>query len=86
MKTLYIDCGMGAAGDMLTAALLELLPDQDSFLKKLNGLGIPGVTVVAERSTKCGIGGTHIRVDVHGEEETEDMHDHYGEAGHYGGV
>ena len=21
MKTLYIDCGMGAAGDMLTAAL-----------------------------------------------------------------
>ena len=27
MKTLYIDCGMGAAGDMLTAALLELHPD-----------------------------------------------------------
>ena len=25
MRTLYIDCGMGAAGDMLTAAMLELL-------------------------------------------------------------
>ena len=43
MKTLYIDCGMGAAGDMLTAALLELLPDRDGFVEKLNGIGIPGV-------------------------------------------
>lgn len=77
MKTLYIDCGMGAAGDMLTAALLELLPDREEFLRKLNSLGIPGVTVVAERSTKCGIGGTHIRVAIHGEEETEHMHEHH---------
>ena len=76
MRTLYIDCGMGAAGDMLTAALLELLPDRAGFLKKLNGLNIPGVTVVAEPSSKCGITGTHIRVAVHGEEETEHIHDH----------
>jgi uncharacterized protein (TIGR00299 family) protein len=77
MKTLYIDCGMGAAGDMLTAALLELLPDREEFLRKLNSLGIPGVTVVAERSSKCGINGTHIRVAVHGEEESEHMHEHH---------
>ena len=77
MKTLYIDCGMGAAGDMLTAALLELHPDREGFLQKLNGLGIPGVTFIAERSTKCGINGTRIRVAVHGTEETEHMHDHH---------
>lgn len=28
MKTLYLNCGVGAAGDMLTAALLELMPDK----------------------------------------------------------
>ena len=36
MRTLYIDCGMGAAGDMLSAALLELHSDPDAFIKKMN--------------------------------------------------
>ena len=58
MRTLYLDCGMGAAGDMLTAALLELLPQPDEFVKRLNGLGIPGVTYRLERAEKCGITGS----------------------------
>ena len=74
MKILYIDCGMGAAGDMLTAALLELLPDPEKFMQKLNGLGLPGVQFQKEPSVKCGITGTHIAVTVHGEEE--ESHDH----------
>ena len=76
MKTLYLDCGMGAAGDMLAAALLELLPDPDGFVERLNALGIPGVRFTRESAVKCGITGTHMSVTVHGEEESEDMHDH----------
>lgn len=75
MKTLYLDCGMGAAGDMLAAALMELLPDPDAFAAELNALGLPGVTVKKEASVKCGITGTHLSVAVNGEEEGE-AHSH----------
>lgn len=77
MKTLYLDCGMGAAGDMLTAALAELLPDPDGFIQELNALGIPGVQVAREPSVKCGIVGTHISVKVNGAEEDEHLHGHH---------
>ena len=76
MRTLYLDCGMGAAGDMLIAALLELLPDSNEFVKELNALGIPGVQFQKEKSVKCGITGTHMTVTVNGEEEGSHDHDH----------
>lgn len=85
MKTLYLDCGMGAAGDMLTAALLELLPDREKMIGELNALRIPGVEFVCEKAQKCGIGGTHVTVRVHGGEESEEMHDHsHGHAHNHG--
>lgn len=76
MKTLYLECGMGAAGDMLAAALLELLPDPDGFVEELNALGIPGVRFEREASVKCGITGTHMAVTINGEEE--ESCDHHG--------
>lgn len=81
MKTLYLECGMGAAGDMLTAALLELMPDPDAVVAELNGLGIPGVEFSKEAMSKCGIGGTHMTVKVHGEEESEEMFHHHHDHG-----
>ena len=47
MKTLYLECKMGAAGDMLMAALYELLGEgqRKEFLDTMNGLGLPGVEV-----------------------------------------
>ena len=77
MKTLYLDCGMGAAGDMLAAALLELLPNRDAFLRRMNGLGIPYVAVSAEPCVKCGITGTRFSVKVAGEEEGSGTHHHH---------
>ena len=77
MKTLYIDCGMGAAGDMLTAALLELHPAPAEFVARLNQLGFPGVEVSAEKSVKCGIAGTHVSVKVNRIEEDENLHRHH---------
>ena len=68
---------MGAAGDMLTAALLELIPDRQQFIDKINGLNIPGISITAQESIKCGIKGTHVSVKVNGEEESEDMHHHH---------
>ena len=69
MKTLYLECSMGAAGDMLTAALLELVEDKQQFIDRINHLGLSGVRVTAEPSVKCGITGTHMKVTVDGEEE-----------------
>ena len=77
MKTLYLDLGMGAAGDMLAAALLELLPEPQGFIERFNALGIPGVTVSAERAEKCGVTGTHFRVVCDGVEEDEHLHEHH---------
>lgn len=77
MKTLYLDCGMGAAGDMLAAALLELLPDPGAFVAELNVLGFPGVHIRTEPAVKCGITGTHFAVTVHGQEEGHGQHHHH---------
>lgn len=82
MKILYLDLNMGAAGDMLTAALLELLPDPDAFIEELNALGIPYVHYMQEQTSKCGILGTHIRVLVDGQEEGAGDHDHEHEHNH----
>ena len=83
MKTLYIDCQMGAAGDMLSAALLELMPDRDAALAELNSLGIPGVEFVRETLVKCGIAATHLSVRVHGKEEGSHHHHHHGHEHHH---
>ena len=77
MSILYLDCGMGAAGDMLTAALLELFPHPEKMVEALNALGVPGVRYQRELTQKCGITGTHMHVYVGDTEEGAHSHAHH---------
>lgn len=78
-KVLYLECNMGAAGDMLTAALYELLGEDDKkeFCQVMSREEL-GIQVAPEKMEKCGVQGTYMRVLVDGQEEME--HDH--ESGH----
>ena len=70
MKSLYIECNMGAAGDMLMGALYELCDQKEKFLSDMNhAFTTYGVTLSAEPAVKCGIRGTHMKVTVDGNEE-----------------
>lgn len=87
-KILYLDCGMGVAGDMLSASFLDLLAEMradthsgkaavvQELVQELNAIGIPEVTFEAEDAVRCGILGLHLAVRVSGEEESSDAHPH----------
>lgn len=78
MRILYLDCGMGAAGDMLAGALVSLLSkeEQESFIKMINNIGVDGVKVSLSDDAKCGITGKHFKVEIDGvEEHSHDVHE-----------
>ena len=85
MRTLYIDCGMGVAGDMLTGALLDLLDEegQAAFLREINEALAGKAVVTAEPDVKCGVRGLHVHVTMNGEEEGHEHHHHEGEHHHH---
>lgn len=82
MRTLYLDCGMGAAGDMLAAALLELLDAPETVLEILNLVFAGKAVLSVKKDEKCGISGSHLTVTIDGEVEGED-HVHHHEHDHH---
>ena len=57
MRTLYLDCGMGAAGDMLTAALFGLTEDPQTALDTLNRAFAGRAVLSLDRDRKQGLEG-----------------------------
>lgn len=77
MKTLYLECNMGASGDMIMGALWELLDESQcrEFLAEAEKLKPLGIEIKMEKASKCGIFGTKAKVLLHGEEEINYIHE-----------
>ncbi len=88
MKTLYIDCFAGIAGDMFIGALLNLVPSPDILIegiKKIKAFGHDEYELIIENATKNGIAGINFDVHLphhhhhheHGHEHEEHHHHHH---------
>ena len=76
---LYFDCKMGAAGDMIASALVELFDDRQKILDELNAIGIPHTRIIYETKEQNGVSGAHLKIIINGETETPDsphVHEH----------
>jgi len=80
MKIVYIDCAMGAAGDMLISALADTFDDKKKIEDELNNINIPHVRFELVDSYKCGIKGIHTNVYVG--DELEEAHDVINQSNH----
>ena len=89
MKTLYLDCFAGIAGDMFIGALLNLVPNTEILKKeiqKIHALDPSEYGLVIEHTTKNGIAGINFDVRMkdhehhheheHGHEEHHHHHRH----------
>lgn len=64
MKIAYFDCFCGAAGDMILGALVDAGCPVETLRQVVDRLGLPEVTLTAQRVTRQGIAGTQVQVLV----------------------
>lgn len=74
---LYFECNMGASGDMLGSALLDLFDDRQAVVDELNSLSLPHTQISYETKEKHGINGAHLNIVINGETETPEDHHHH---------
>ncbi len=71
---LYLECNMGAAGDMLASALVGLFDERQKVIEELNSLSLPHTEILFEEKEQNGITGVHLNVVINGETETPETH------------
>ncbi|MBQ7169227.1 MAG: nickel pincer cofactor biosynthesis protein LarC [Synergistaceae bacterium] len=81
MKTLYLDCFAGIAGDMFIGALLNLVPNPEIIrdeIRKIHALDPDEYEIVIEHTSRSGLAGINFDVHTH-----EHHHEHeHGEHHH----
>ena len=84
MKTLYLDCFAGIAGDMLIGALLNLVHDPEIIVKEIEKIHtLDGeYKILIEHTTRNGIAGINFDVKISHDDEHEHGHEHAHEHEH----
>ena len=85
MKTLYLDCFAGIAGDMFIGALLNLVPNPEIIrdeIKKIHSLDSKEYKIIIDQITRNGIAGINFDVEVFHGDEHEHGHEHANEHAH----
>ena len=87
MRTLYLDCFAGIAGDMFIGALLNLVPSPQILtdgIRKIKALEPDEYELIIEHATKNGIAGINFDVKLnHHEHEHAHEHEHEHEHHHH---
>ena len=68
---------MGAAGDMLASALVDLFDDKEAIIRELNSLNLPDTVIEYSRVSQNSIGASHLSIIIRGEEEKGDDSSHH---------
>ncbi|MGI6075914.1 MAG: nickel pincer cofactor biosynthesis protein LarC [Pyramidobacter sp.] len=84
MRTLYLDCSSGIAGDMFLGALLDLGLDTAVFKDRMAALGLSEFEIQVNRAPKFGFMGTDVKVaDLSAHEHHHDHGDDHDEGDHH---
>lgn len=75
MKTLYLDCFAGIAGDMLLGSLLDVGADLETVEKGLLSLGIEGYKFETGKGSSHGIAATYVHIHSEGDQPHRHLKD-----------